>query len=112
MNVAIYARVSSDNERDINDKSIPQQVKECQALAKAKNYEVVDVIKEPNRSGRAWPTGEKLIEDDFLTAGYLKNKSEKYTTRDGLAKVFELMRTGQIEGILIREITRVYRPVT
>ena len=107
MKATIYARTSKDDDNGDGTKSIPEQVADCQALAKAHGYSVLLVIKEPNRSGRTYPTGCSLAGQDAAVSEYFNGKPN---TRDGLAEV--LRRLPQVDVVVVRDITRLARPLS
>jgi DNA invertase Pin-like site-specific DNA recombinase len=106
MRALIYCRTSSDDEAG-EQSSIPTQEKDCIELAKRESYEVIETILEPNRSGRCYPTGEKLFDADLSTQEYVRNF--KYKTRDGLTKVLKLLPN--VDMVIVRDFTRLARPI-
>lgn len=104
--VVVYARTSSDDEQG-DSGSVDQQAADCVALSKQYGYQVLKTIKEPNRSGRLYPTGEPLFASDAVTQKYVRNFSPK--TRDGLAELLDLLP--EIDFIVVRDFTRLARPV-
>lgn len=106
----IYARVSASSEGDDSDTSCPDQIRACEQLAKSHGLKVIGTYQDLNRSGRTWPKGfEDIATKDTLTVSYLKKKKQKDMYRDGLAEVIKQLP--KIDVIIVREVTRLYRPV-
>ena len=107
-NALIYCRTSKDDDsKEDGAKSIPEQVTDCQTLAKQHGYHVVATIKEPNRSGRTYPTGCPLASQDAAVTAYFNGSPY---TRDGLAEVLRMLP--QVSVVIVRDNTRLARPLS
>lgn len=81
MNVAIYARVSTDKQEQ--DTSIKRQINELTSYCREQNYNIVEIIKEKH-SG---------FDED----------------REGILSILELLKEELIEAVVIRDSTRLGR---
>jgi len=105
----IYARTSRDDDSPEGTKSIPDQVADCEALCEREGYKVVGVFKEPNRSGRLYPTGyEEVFKLDIPTVEFTKGRRKK--TRDQLGQAFKMLRKADV--LVARDIERIGRPLS
>ncbi|HLV09622.1 MAG: recombinase family protein [Halanaerobiaceae bacterium] len=81
MNVAIYARVSTDKQEQ--DTSIKRQINELTSYCREQNYNIVEIIKEKH-SG---------FDED----------------REGILSILELLKEELIEAVVIQDSTRLGR---
>ena len=104
----IYARTSrDDSDTPDGSKSIPEQVSDCEELCNRQGYVLQDVLKEPNCSGRLYPTGAgEIIKLDQTTAEYSRKLRKQ--TRDELGKLMALLP--KIDVVVARDIERIARP--
>ena len=114
LRAAIYARTSRDDEEDKKDgakTSIVDQIKACKKIAERDGYEVVGRFKDPNRSGRTYPTGNPLADADADYLDYCRRHIKRKTrrTRDGLARLLRMLP--EIDVVVVRDVTRWMRPL-
>jgi DNA invertase Pin-like site-specific DNA recombinase len=107
MKAIIYARTSRDDEQG-DDKSLPDQVQDCTKLAQDSGYEVLEIVKEANRSGRLYPSDCPVASMDAAVLEYSKDWPK--TTRDGLARVIK--RLPEIQIVIARDMQRIARPLS
>ena len=85
----IYTRQSSGD--DDYSESVEIQKKNCLALAKQRNIEIIGEYQDLNSSGKLYPTGfEELAAKDVCYQNWLKDVSSRKTARNGLGEVFNL----------------------
>ena len=111
--VIIYARTSSDSERtEDGDRSLPEQVADCEAVAEREGWKVVSVVQEPNRSSWTYPTGaDEIARLDGAFQRERKTHPGVKPYRDGMGKVISAMRDGAVDVVLVRDMTRWLRPL-
>ena len=104
----IYCR-QSVGEADPNESlSLNVQEVECKKLADSKSANVIHVFKEPNTSGRLYPTGfESLAANDFTYQSWCQEtkKIGKWRTQFGEL----LRRLDEVDTIICYDITRLHR---
>lgn len=111
MKAIIYARTSSDEDRDEGSKSIPEQLEACRKICNENGYTITQEIAEPDRSGRSYPTGfEQFAKNDLITANYMAGLATKNKTRDGLAKLLKLLPS--VSVIVCRDQERLFRALS
>ena len=111
MKAFILTRQSSSDSNDPEESlSLDVQVKECKALAKSKDIEVIDVFKEPNTSGRLFPCNyEALAAQDIIYMNWCKETRKTGQYRKGLGEI--LRRLDEVDCIICYDITRFFRPL-
>lgn len=111
MKAFILTRQSSSDSNDPEESlSLDVQVKECKALAKSKDIEVIDVFKEPNTSGRLFPQGyEALAAQDIIYMNWCRETRKIGQYRKGLGEI--LRRLDEVDCIICYDITRFFRPL-
>ena len=110
-NVIIYARQSSGSE-DYST-SVEAQVKNCLKLAEHENLTVVAIYRDLNTSGETYPTGAgTLPEVDLAYKDWISAQSSKKVYRKGLGDAIARIQQGDINYLLVNEMTRLYRPIS
>lgn len=111
MKAFILTRQSSSDSNDPEESlSLDVQVKECKALAKSNDIEVIDVFKEPNTSGRLFPCNyEALAAQDIIYLNWCKETRKIGQYRKGLGEI--LRRLDEVDCIICYDITRFFRPL-
>lgn len=105
----IYTRQSSGD--DDYSESVEIQKKNCLALAKQRNIEIIGEYQDLNSSGKLYPTGfEELAAKDVYYQNWLKDVSSRKTARNGLGEVFKLLP--EVDYIIVDDYTRLARPLT
>lgn len=85
--------------------------KNCLALAKQRNIEIIGEYQDLNSSGKLYPTGfEELAAKDVCYQNWLKDVSSRKTARNGLGEVFKLLP--EVDYIIVDDYTRLARPLT
>ena len=79
MNVAIYARVSTEKKEQ--DSSIKRQVNELTAFCREQDYNIIEIIKEKH-------------------SGFDEE-------REGILSILELFKENKIEAVVIQDSTRL-----
>ncbi len=87
MNVAIYVRVSTQ-EQKLHGISVDAQVTACRAWAEERNHRIVDVYNDAGLSARA-----------------------KYTKRPSMLRLLDDVRTGKIDLVIFTKLDRWFRNV-
>ena len=107
----IYARQSSGN--DDYSESVAAQITNCHTLAKKEGLEVVGIYKDLNTSGETYPVGaENTATVDKAYLLWLASQKEKKGFRSGLGDLIQRIEKGDIEVVIVNEMTRLYRPVS
>jgi len=106
----IYARKSSDDRKTEDQSlSVSEQIQACQDLAKKQGYLVKGVFVDDGISGRTPPEGyESTFNDDHETQNYIVRMRKK--SRPGFGQVCKQIEAGEVDILLVRDMTRVARP--
>lgn len=110
LRAVIYARKSTDDKKgDDQSLSVSEQILSCKKLAKQAGYEVVGTFTDDGISGRTPPAGyEQVFDSDEETQTYIAKMRQK--TRPGFGEVCKRIEQGEVDILLVRDMTRVARP--
>ena len=111
----IYSRTSQDSIADSgkeNKFSIELQIEECKKLSEKEGYEIIGIYQDRNLSSVTYPTGfEKTADDDEVFKAYMQktSKTPKEYFRPGLGEMMKRLK--EIDYVLVRDETRLMRPL-
>lgn len=105
-----YCRQSSGSADADESLSIIVQEEETRKLAAAHSLEVIEVFREPDRSGRLYPTGfEALAAIDKVYLDFTRGTSKENQYRTALGAL--LKRLDEVQYIICVDMTRLFRPL-
>lgn len=103
-----YFRTSADDDQKV---SIQLQQSDYLKAVALNGWVDCGTYTDKGISGRAYPSGAALIPFDTVTTKYLNKKQKGKTTRQGLADAMAFAKVNKIDYIVVRDITRLQRPV-
>ena len=109
--MAVYIYVRQSSQKTDRSVSCEKQVENCELFAQSNNLKVDAIFKDVDVSGRLFPIQFKeLAQIDFVYKSFLKETKKENQWRDGLGKLFDKLKTGDI--IIVDDLSRFYRPLT
>lgn len=108
MKCFIYCRQSVGADDPDDSMSLETQKAECLRIAKEREIEVLDVFREPDTSGRLYPTGfEKVAEVDIVLQRWCITAKKVGRYRPQLGRL--LKRLNEVDYIICYDLTRLHR---